>query len=169
MRSTLVENIYCQHHSWLSSWLQQRTGCDQTAADLAQDTFVRLLKKPNIAEQHNSRAYLKKIADGLWIDLWRRHQIEKAWQDTLSQYPDALAPSAEEHLIILETLYEVDALLSNLPKKVATAFILSQVNGLTYREIALQLEVSERMVKKYMAQAMLHCALIEADLNDAAC
>ena len=44
----------------------------------------------------------------------------------------------------------------------ARAFILSHVDGLKYREIAVELDVSERTVKKYLAQAMLHCALLEA-------
>lgn len=167
MSSALIEQMYCQHHAWLSSWLQNRTGCDQVAADLAQDTFLRLLKKPKVDASNNSRAYLKTIADGLWIDLWRRRQIEQAWQETLSHLPEAQAPSPEKHLIILESLYEVDKLLNQLPEKVATAFILSQINGLTYKQIAQQLEVSERMVKKYMAQAMLHCALLESSFHDA--
>lgn len=37
------------------------------------------------------------------------------------------------------------------------AFLLAHLEGYTYLEIAARLKVSERMVKKYMAQAMLHC------------
>lgn len=39
---------------------------------------------------------------------------------------------------------------------------MAQVHGMTYKEIGAELGVSDRMVKKYMAQAMLHCALIKA-------
>ena len=42
---------------------------------------------------------------------------------------------------------------------------MAQVDGMPYREIAVELGVSERMIKKYMAQAMLECALIEAGLK----
>jgi RNA polymerase sigma-70 factor (ECF subfamily) len=34
---------------------------------------------------------------------------------------------------------------------------MHQLDGCAYGEIALALGVSERMVRKYMAQAMLHC------------
>jgi DNA-directed RNA polymerase specialized sigma24 family protein len=53
-------------------------------------------------------------------------------------------------------------MLSRLPEKPANAFIMAQVHGMTYKEIGAELGVSDRMVKKYMAQAMLHCALIKA-------
>lgn len=33
---------------------------------------------------------------------------------------------------------------------------------MAYADIAVELGVSERMVKKYMARAMLHCVLLEA-------
>ncbi|HAW37974.1 MAG TPA: RNA polymerase subunit sigma, partial [Pseudomonas sp.] len=35
--------------------------------------------------------------------------------------------------------------------------------GMTYAAIATELGVSERMVKKYMAQAMLHCLMLVAE------
>ncbi|WP_066737312.1 sigma factor [Cupriavidus sp. D384] len=38
-----IESLYCDHHSWLKGWLHRRLGSAEQAADLAQDTFVRLL------------------------------------------------------------------------------------------------------------------------------
>lgn len=82
--------------------------------------------------------------------------------------PEVTAPSPEHCAIVIETLCEIGAMLSQLPEKPANAFIMAQVHGMTYREIGVELGVSDRMVKKYMAQAMLHCALIEAG-HAAAC
>lgn len=159
-----VDNLYREHQPWLRQWLRRKVGCAETAADLAQDTFLRIITKPYFFESAlNARAFLSKVANGLCIDLWRRQQIEQAWLETLACRPQLEVPSPEVQLLMIEALCRVDAMLCNLPEKVATAFLLAQVEGLTYREIALQLGVSERMIKKYMAQAMLHCALIDAD------
>lgn len=111
------------------------------------------------------RSYLATIARGLCIDHWRRRQLEKAWLDSLALCPEATQPSPEQRAIIVETLYEVDAMLARLPKKVSQAFLLAQLHGLPYKQIAQQLGVCERMVKKYMAQALLHCAILEAELD----
>ncbi len=127
---------------------------------------MRLLKKPrSFSSDGEARSFLSTVAKGLCIDHWRRRQIEQAYLESLAQAPNLAEPSAEYRAVILETLYELDQMLSRLPAKVANAFMLSQLNGLTYREIGAQLDVSERMVKRYMAQAMLHCALIEQELD----
>jgi len=44
---------------------------------------------------------------------------------------------------------------------------MAQLDGLTYGAIAEHIGVSERMVKKYMAQAMLHCLLHGAAFKEA--
>jgi RNA polymerase sigma-70 factor (ECF subfamily) len=46
-----------------------------------------------------------------------------------------------------------------LSPRARQAFLLAQLDGMAYADIAVELGVSERMVKKYMAQAMLQCAL----------
>ena len=53
--------------------------------------------------------------------------------------------------------------LASLPAKVREALLLNRLDGLTYAQIAVKLGVSERMVKKYMAQAMLHCLTLAQD------
>ncbi|MNC46648.1 putative RNA polymerase sigma factor FecI [compost metagenome] len=99
------------------------------------------------------------------IDHWRRRQLEQAWLDTLAAQLQAVQPSPEQRAIIVETLYEVDAMLQRLPQRVREAFILAQLHGLPYRVIAEEIGVCERMVKKYLAQALMHCAILEAELD----
>jgi len=162
MTTQLVANealtqLYREHHSWLLGWLDKRLQCRLLAEDHAQDTFMRVIASTNVHEIREPRAYLTTIANGLLINHWRRSAIEKAYLDRLATYPEALTPSPEENAIILSTLQEIDELLDQLPGKVRKAFLMSQLDGLTYVEIGIQLGVSDRMVKKYMAQAMLHC------------
>jgi RNA polymerase sigma-70 factor (ECF subfamily) len=159
-----VQQLYCDHHRWLHGWLRQRLGCTENAADLAQDTFLRLLDKPrDLLAVREPRAYLHTIANGLLINFWRRRDIERAYLDALALQPEACAPSPETRALILETLLQVDALLRSLAPRVRQAFLLSQLHGLTYAAIATELGVSERMIKKYMAQAMLQCLMLLED------
>ena len=162
--SSAIAELYFDHHHWLQGWLRKKLGCPHHAADLAHDTFMRLLRPgERAAEARAPRAYLATIARGLLIDHWRRQDIERAWLDTLAALPEPLAPSPEARALLLETLLRIDALLDQLPPRVREAFLLAQLDGLTYREIGAQLGVGERMVKKYMARAMAHCLL--ADLG----
>lgn len=165
VRQQLVHRLYVDHQGWLNGWLRRQLGCSQKAADLAQDTFVRVLSKDQGLDAiREPRAYLHTIARGLLINYWRRRQIEQAYLDAVTLLPEAVALSPEHQVLVVETLLRVDAMLARLPQKVRRAFLLSQLQGMTYAAIGLELGVSERMVKKYMAQAMLHClTLIEDD------
>ncbi|MGJ7544721.1 sigma-70 family RNA polymerase sigma factor [Variovorax sp. LT1R16] len=158
-----IENLYATHHGWLQGWLRRRLGNAFDAADLAQDAFVRLLASPRQFESvPKARVYLRTMANGLCIDLWRRREIEQAWLDTLANRPEALAPSAEHQAMVLEALQEIDVLLGSLPLKTARAFVLSMACQMTHQEVAQELGVSSRMVGTYIAQAMLHCMKLEA-------
>ncbi len=158
-----LQTLYTEHHGWLTRLLHRRLGCSADAADLAQDAFVRLLHKPRRFDSHEgARAYLSTVARGLCVDLWRRRELERAWLETLAAQPEALEPSAETRALLFEALLEVDTMLRKLPEKVASAFVMGIVCGMTDREIAERLGVSDRMVRKYTAQAMLHCMLLEA-------
>ncbi|WP_312703443.1 sigma-70 family RNA polymerase sigma factor [Stutzerimonas nitrititolerans] len=161
LRQQLLHRLYVDHQGWLNGWLRRQLGCSQSAADLAQDTFVRLLgKDQDMAAIREPRAYLHTIAKGLLINHWRRRQVEQAYLDALALQPEALAPSPESQALIVETLLRIDAMLARLPAKASAAFLMSQLHGMTYAAIAVELGVSERMIKKYMAQAMLHCLLL---------
>lgn len=165
--SSPIESLYSDHHRWLSAWLRRRLGNAGDAADLAQDVYLRLLQKPREFDSFDgARAYLSTMAKGMCADLWRRREIERVWLETLAAQPETVAPSPEQRAMAIDALCEIDRMLERLPGKAANAFIMAQVHGMTYKEIAAELHVSDRMVKKYMAQAMLHCALIEAGLQE---
>ncbi|CUI48368.1 sigma-70 family RNA polymerase sigma factor [Achromobacter xylosoxidans] len=164
-----IHSLYQAHHGWLRSWLLRRLGNAFDAADLAHDAFVRLLAAPRAFDSpQGARAYLRSMGNGMCIDLWRRQEVERAWLDTLGTCAGATAPSAEQQAIIVETLLQVAQMLQQLPPKVARAFILAQVDGMKYRDIAAELGVSERTIKSYLARALLHCALLEASHQAAA-
>jgi len=157
-----VETLYCDHHAWLQGWLRRRLGNAGDAADLAQDAFVRLLAAPRRFDSRpQARLYLRAMANGLCVDLWRRRQIEQAWLEALAAQPESFAPSAEHQAIVLQALQEIDAMLGGLPAKAAQAFVLAVGCDMTDKEVAAELGVSTRMVRKYVARAMLLCARME--------
>lgn len=157
---SVVQTLYSTHHNWLNTWLRSRLGNAADAADLAQDTFVRLLQKTERFELKAPRAFLRTIARGLVIDHWRREEIERAYLDSIAHLPQALAPSAEDRALVLELLEEIARLLEGLRPKVRKAFLLAQCDGLAYTQIAQQMGVSLRSVERYVAEALYHCYVL---------
>ncbi len=91
------------------------------------------------------------------IDRWRRQDIEQAYLESIAHLPEPEVPSPETRLLILESLCRIEALLAGMPGKTRQAFLLSQLEGLGYAEIATRLGVSLASVKRYMRDAFLAC------------
>lgn len=152
--------LYSEHHGWLQNWLRGKLGCAADAADLAQDTFLRILLKRELREIGMPRAFLRTIARGLVIDHWRREELQRAYLESIAHLPEAQAPSPEARELVLELLEEISRMLDGLKPKVRTAFLLAQCEDLSHRQIAERMGVSQRSVERYVAEALYHCYLL---------
>jgi RNA polymerase sigma-70 factor (ECF subfamily) len=152
-----VHLLYSEHHGWLQGWLRKKLGNAFDAADLAQDTFVRVLRAPGLDRVEEPRAYLTTVARNLLINHVRRRAIERAYLDALSLLPEPVTPSPEARLVVLETLVEIDRRLSGLPAQAKQAFLLAQLEGLGQAEIAAELGISVSTVKRHLAKAAMRC------------
>lgn len=152
-----IHSLYSNHHGWLHAWLRKKLGCTHRAADLAHDTFVRLLAREEPVVIQEPRAYLTTIAQRVLANHWRREQIERAYLEVLALAPEALAPSPEERAILLEILVEIDLLLDGLPAQVKRAFLHAQLDGMGHGEIAAALGISISTVKRHLVRAGAQC------------
>lgn len=155
-----VTDLYSEHHRWLHGWLRRKLGCSHQAADLAQDTFIKLLTVPPLEALQQPRAYLATVANRLMLDWFRRQTVEQRYLELLASLPEQEQPSVEEQVLFREALFEVDRMLEGLGPKVREVFILSQFEELPYAEIARRVGISVRSVNNYMARAMAHCCLL---------
>ncbi|WP_020182112.1 sigma-70 family RNA polymerase sigma factor [Methylotenera sp. 1P/1] len=158
--STTVSEVYVNNYKWLVNMLNKKLSCPQKSADLAQDTFIRILSSQNIFYISEAKAILTTISKGLLVDYYRRQTIEATYRSALTYLPEAQTPSPEEKAIVLDTLFEIDRMLDCLPSKARTVFLLSQLDGLTYPEIAEKLNISLSSVQKHMTQTFLACYAI---------
>ncbi|QET05562.1 MULTISPECIES: sigma-70 family RNA polymerase sigma factor [Cupriavidus] len=159
-----VATLYVDHHSWLRGWLQRRLGSAEHAADLAQDTFVRLLNSDRVpAQLEEPRAYLTTVARNLMSNHWRREKLEQAYLEALAHAPQDVGLSPETRAMLLETLVELDRLLDGLLPIVRQAFLLSQLDGQTHAQVAETLGISVPTVKRYIVKALQRCYF--ADLS----
>lgn len=157
IETSSLDTLYRDHHGWLQGWLRKRLGDHERAADIAQDTFLRLLVTRRLPGIEEGRTYLAQIARNLVIDQWRRQRIEQAYLDSLAHLPEPQSPSLETQALVIETLMQIDSMLDAMPARVREAFLLSRFEGLDYAQIAERLQVSVSSVQKYMLRAITAC------------
>ncbi|KAA8730883.1 sigma-70 family RNA polymerase sigma factor [Acinetobacter qingfengensis] len=158
--SILIEQLYKQHKRWLHDWLRHKMGQSDQAADLVQETFLKVLQtRDSLLGIQEPKAYLTTIAKNLMLDQIRRKRIEQAYLDELSemQYLLDVIPSVEQQIEMMQAIDQICQVLSNVSGKAQQAFLQHYFEGKTHKEIAAQLNVSTKMIQKYLAQCLLQC------------
>jgi RNA polymerase sigma-70 factor (ECF subfamily) len=145
-----VSTLYTDHHGWLQGWLRKKLGDVHQAADLAQDTFMRLLARDEPVQAREPRAFLTTVAQRVLANHYRRQQLERAYLEALAQAPQSFAISPEERALQLRHQ-------KGLPAPVRRAFLMAQLDGMKQADIARALGLSLTTVKRYLVQAGMHC------------
>ncbi|GAB7532720.1 RNA polymerase sigma factor FecI [Pseudomonas sp. 3A(2025)] len=158
-----IQLLYRHHGSWLKGWLRKRLGDRERAEDLTHDTFLRLLTSTVAQPLLEPRNFLATVARRAMIDHLRRKQLEQAYLQALAREPVLYACSPEAQVMLFETLMQLDTMFDGLDHKVRHAFLLAQLDGLDYTQIAQRLGVSISSVTKYIARATEHCLLFMLD------
>jgi len=132
----------------------------EQAEELTQDAFIKLMGLLEKSEVKNPRAALFTIANNLLIDTYRGQQVRKdvmaEWhmddnEGTTSPYP---VESRLDNQTSLNWLCEAIVVL---PDRCREAFILRKFDGLSYKEIAVAMNLSVKTVEKHLARALLEC------------
>lgn len=158
-----MHGLYRDHSGWLRGWLRKRLGDRERAEDISHDTFVRLIASTVAHPLREPRSFLATVAKRVMVDHLRRRSLEQSYLEALASEPELQECSPEKRLLMLETLLQLDAMLDGLGPRVRQAFLLAQLDGLGYAEIARRLDVSVSSVTKYMAKATEQCLLFALD------
>lgn len=153
-----VRRFYFEHAQELRRYLTRRLDCAQTAADLTQEVFVRLLRSEPASVVENPRAYLYRIASNLLADHFRGLKQQPGLVGTRSweAVPDE-APSPERAILTREELRRLERAIDELPPRQREVILLHKFEGLSYSAIAARLGISKNTVMVHMMRALAHC------------
>ncbi len=147
----------------------------QDAEDLLQETYLRAYKYyDKFQEGTNFKAWLFKILKNTFINRYRKRQrqplknsfdeIEDAFESKLLESPlTARGATPEEELMVDALDQDVQKALEALPEDYRTAVELADLQGLSYREIADQLEIplGTVMSRLYRGRRKLEAVLLQ--------
>jgi len=139
---------------WLRRHVHSLTAAD--ADDLVQECYSRLWDA-DFAHIANARGYLYATIRNLLLEDARRAKIvpmERLGEIEALRIPTD-EPGPERLVTARQELERLVAIVEGLPAQCQRAFRLQKFHGLSQREIATEMNISEKTVEKHLATALL--------------
>lgn len=149
--NTEESQLYHQHAPNLYRYILARTPDTDIADEILHDVFVHTIETYRCQTLRFPKAFMYTLAQRNIVNFYRRRKIEAYYQNLLIEPEQKW--HLETQLVVEEQLLLISKQLGKLPEKMEQAYLLAQLEGMTYKQIGLQLNVSSNSVKYYLQTA----------------
>ncbi|MEK9516767.1 MAG: sigma-70 family RNA polymerase sigma factor [Flavobacteriaceae bacterium] len=143
--------IYDAHFDDLRRYLIYRSGDQDLSGDIAQNVFMKVWTKKIEIASGNIKSLLFKMATDEFISHIRRKKVEKEYTKSIDLRL-IREPNNNDDLLEKKVLFQ--KALNQLPEKQKTALLMNKIQGLTHKEIAEILNLSQKAIEKRIRLAM---------------
>jgi RNA polymerase sigma-70 factor (ECF subfamily) len=148
---TELENIFHQYYSPLCNYALKIIMDDAMSEDIVQHLFIQLWENNKLSDIKNPEHFLLRAVKFKCIDYLRTKKTKNEiplenLEDIISTPENELAEEDIEPLFYYFT--------SKLPAKTREVFLLSRKSGLSYKEIAEEMDISVKTVENQMGRAL---------------
>jgi RNA polymerase sigma-70 factor (ECF subfamily) len=138
--------------SWLKRFLTDQADID----DVIQEAYCRIWSAKSLEFVANSRAYFFQTARNIVIDNIRRAKVVKI--ETVAEIDEGLVEAdditPEQVFGARAELQRVQRLMDQLPPRCRAIFAMRKIEGLSQREIATRLNVTEHVVENEIGRGL---------------
>lgn len=157
------KELYNRYWKILLDTAYKRLDSIEMAEEVVQDLFVDIyVKRKNLNITSSLEGYLKNALKYKIFDIFRSQQIHNKYADSILKQDVAFSLSPERELQIKELKLKIDAAIQKMPDKCREVFLMSRVENLSNKAIALKLNISVSTVEKHISKAM---HLLEKDFK----
>ena len=149
--------LFNRYRGALLRHIGRLTASREDAADLMQETYLRVMDRIHITEfDAEARGYLFRTATNLARDHYRRQRFRDCARldDSPEEYLSAADPTPEQACIAHQVTLTMQAALREMPADARDVFVLARSRDLGNAEIARHLGLILRTVERRMADAM---------------
>ena len=146
--------MFKKYYNPLCNYASTIVNDHKMAQDVVQDVFTKLWdKRDNISINDNEKSYLFQAVKNRSLEMLRKRKSDQ--KISTADYNDVHVDNLEieeeaKNYMLKEFLYKS---IGQLPQKCQVIFVLNKVNGLTYNEIASDLNISVKTVENQIGRA----------------
>jgi RNA polymerase sigma-70 factor (ECF subfamily) len=154
-----LTSVYQKMRRRLASAVRSLVG-PSDVEDILQEAFLRCYEASSTRRVEHPSSYLLRTAVNLAINHTTRadQRLNTSFDDSAEELNPDGSVDIERQAIQRERLALYCRAVAELPLQCRRAFLLKKVYGLSQREIATYLKISENTVEKHVAKGLLHCA-----------
>lgn len=155
-RSVWLARHVLPHEPALRAWLRRRRVDGLETDDIVQETYAVLAALGSVEHIESPRAYAFQTAQSVILRHLRRARVVRidALGDLEMLNTPLEEPTPEHQAAARQELRRVSALIEALPSKCREAFTLRKLEGLSQREVAGRMGISESTVEKHIGRAL---------------
>ncbi len=159
-RASALSSLFSEHNRTLVRFINARLRNEQESHEIAQEAYVKMLQLDRCPGTPSfMRHYLFRVAENLAVDRIRQ-RYSRSRLDQLASIDDVFQePVAERIVLAGEELALLRAAVAELPEKYREAFRLVKLEDESFPQAAELMQLSERMVRKYVTRALLYIRL----------
>jgi RNA polymerase sigma-70 factor, ECF subfamily len=141
------ELLFKKYNKKLCNFCLRILKSNQEAESIVQSTFLKIWEiRRSLNETLPFNSYIFKIAQNKVFNHLRKQVNQRYYVEYLAEYTEMLENTTEQTILYGELEKSIQKLIDHLPARRKEIFLLSRNEGLTYKEIAVKLNISENTV-----------------------
>lgn len=151
-----IQTLFARHRGELLWHLLKIVKCEETAAELAQESYLILVESAGKQTIERPRGFLFRVATNLAFNHLRRNRVVEAKTPFLEATEQA-TPSAEYTAEQTQRFERFITIIEAMPLSSREIFLLHKVHGIPLKQVAAELGINFKTAERHITKGMAFC------------